>query len=236
MDLLSYQQEAIDLSRVEPFLMIEHAPRIGMTFAFAEEAVDTASEPGGQNVVYLAPQPEMAAEFIGQCAHIASAKGIASAPIATRVENDDIVLVLEFPSGKTIVASAAKGCSLHGIVATVILDQAAYIPGLEALIDQALPMCVFGGRIILLSRHHKAPGNFFNLLMREALDGNHVSTAMRIPIAQAIAAGLFMRICKLKGDRWSPEAEADWEARLRSLFAASASGELDLAPAGGVRA
>ena len=230
MELLSYQQAAIDLSRVEPFLIVEHAPRIGMTVAFADEAVATASGDSAQSVVYLAPNADMAAEFILQCGLIAKRKGIYTAPVASRVEDRRLVLVLCFPSGR-ITASAGEGRDLTGVAATVIIDQAAWVPGLQALIDQALPMILFGGRVILLSRRHENPDNLFNLLLKDAI-ADMFGGAMRIPIGMAIEAGLFRRICALKGAAWSREAEEAWEAQLRDLFGKRASLELDLVDAG----
>lgn len=231
MELLSYQQAAIDLSRVEPFLIVEHASRIGMTFAFADEAVATASGDNAQSVVYLAPHADMAAEFILQCGQIAGRRGIATDPVASRLEDRRLVLALSFPSGRTITASAAEGRDLTGVAATVIIDQAAWVPGLQALIDQALPMILFGGRVILLSRRHEDPDNLFNLLLKDSI-ADMFGGAMRIPIGMAIQAGLFRRICALKGEVWSREAEEAWETQLRNLFGKRAALELDLVDAG----
>lgn len=228
MELLPYQQAAADLSRIEPLLMVEHAPRIGMTFSFAEEAVATASGDDAHNVIYLAPQPEMAAEFMGQCFHLAKQGGVGSSEIGTRLVEGGIVLVLDFPTGKTIRASVADMVDLRGAVALVIIDQAAFVPNLDTLIDQALPMCMFGGRIVLLSRHSKEPHNFFHALMDEAIAANIPGCAMRVPIGRAIDDGLFRRICDLKGVEWTQDAQYAWERQLHHMFGADAKAELDL--------
>jgi phage FluMu gp28-like protein len=53
---------------------------------------------------------------------------------------------------------------------------------------------------------------------------------MRLTLADALADGLFKRICLRTGQEWSPEAEAKWEASLRKRYGDAAEEELDVIP------
>lgn len=71
-DLLPYQREALNRSASSHLFVCEKSRRTGMTWAFALDAVVTASLPGvAMDVFYLAYNYEMTREFMAACEQFA---------------------------------------------------------------------------------------------------------------------------------------------------------------------
>ena len=96
----------------------------------------------------------------------------------------------------------------HGIV---VIDEAAFHDNLKELIDAALALLTWGGKIRIISTHNGAD-NAFNDLIIAIRAGKLKYSLHRTTLDDALADGLFHKICEATGRSWSAEAEADWRA------------------------
>lgn len=139
---------------------------------------------------------------------------------------------VDFASGKAVVALPSSPRSVRGKQGIFIIDEAAFHDNLEELIKAILAALMWGGRVIVISTHD-GTDNFFNTLVEEIRSGKRGGHVQRITLKDAIAAGLYKRICLVQGKEWSPEAEAAWEAGIRKKYGDAAEEELDVIPARG---
>jgi phage FluMu gp28-like protein len=139
---------------------------------------------------------------------------------------------VDFASGKAVVALPSSPRSVRGKQGIFIIDEAAFHDNLEELIKAILAALMWGGRVIVISTHD-GTDNFFNTLVEEIRTGKRGGHVQRITLKDALAAGLYQRICLVQGKEWSPEAEAKWEADLRRKYGSAADEELDVIPARG---
>lgn len=139
---------------------------------------------------------------------------------------------IDFPSGKAVVALPSSPRSVRGKQGIFIIDEAAFHDNLEELIKAILAALMWGGRVVVISTHDGAD-NYFNTLVEEIRAGKRGGHVHRITLKDAIAAGLYRRICLVQGKEWMPEAEAKWEADLRKTYGDAADEELDVIPSRG---
>lgn len=139
---------------------------------------------------------------------------------------------VDFPSGKAVVALPSSPRSVRGKQGIFIIDEAAFHDNLEQLIKAILAALMWGGRVIVISTHD-GTDNFFNTLIEEIRAGKRAGHVQRITLKDAIAAGLFKRICLVQGKPWSIEAEQAWEATIRKTYGDAADEELDVIPSRG---
>lgn len=237
--LLPYQQEAIRLAHEHPLFVSEKSRRTGLTYGFAADAVLTAADPRGSDVFYIAFNLDMTREFIGYCADFA--KAFDQVAQESEFLYDDgseegiKAFRVDFPSGHAVVALTSKPRSLRGRQGVVIIDEAAFHDDLDELLKAALALLMWGGRVAVISTHDGAD-NPFNELIGEIRAGKRKGVVQRVTLEDALAQGLYKRICLRTGKPWSPEAEAQWEADLRATYGDAASEELDVVPAKGAGA
>ncbi len=139
---------------------------------------------------------------------------------------------IDFPSGKAVVALPSSPRSVRGKQGIFIIDEAAFHDNLEELIKAILAALMWGGRVVVISTHD-GTDNYFNTLVEEIRAGKRGGHVHRITLKDAIAAGLYKRICLVQGKDWTPEAEAKWEADLRKTYGDAADEELDVIPSRG---
>jgi len=235
--LLPYQQEAIRLSHENQLFVSEKSRRTGLTYGFAADSVLTASAAkGGSDVFYIAFNLDMTREFIGYCAEFAKAFDQA-ANVQEFLFNDGSeagikAFRVDFPSGHAVVALTSKPRSLRGRQGVVIIDEAAFHDELNELLKAALALLMWGGRVIVISTHNGAD-NPFNELIEDIRAKKRRGVVQRLTLEDALAKGLFKRICLRTGKQWSPDAEQVWEANLRQTYGEAAAEELDVIPARG---
>ena len=235
--LLPYQSEAIRLSHDHNLFVAEKSRRTGLTYGFAADAVLTASPAkGAMDVFYIAYNLDMTREFVGYCGDFAKAFGQVAeiGEFLWKEDGADEIKAfrIDFPSGKSIVALSSKPRSLRGKQGLVIIDEAAFHDQLDELIKAALALLMWGGRVVVISTHD-GQDNAFATLIEDIRAGKRKGHVFRLTLSDALAQGLYKRICLRTGREWSPEAEAKWEAELRATYGEAAEEELDVIPARG---
>lgn len=234
--LLKYQQDWIaDTSELK---IAEKSRRIGLTWAEAADNVLIASSEGGSNVFYISATQDMAIEYIEACAMWAKHFDMAASEIEEGIFLDDDgkaikTYKIDFPkSGKRIVALSSRPANLRGKQGVVVIDEAAFAPDLAGLIKAAMAMLMWGDRVRIISTHD-GDDNPFNELIQEVRADKRGGTVHRITFAQAVADGLFRRVCLRKGVAWTQEAEDKWVAGVRKFYGDDSAEELDVIPAQG---
>lgn len=236
--LLPYQIEAIELSHANPLFVSEKSRRTGLTYGFAADAVLTASPAvRPSHVFYIGYNKDMAREFIAYCGDFAKAFNVlAAAPDEFLFDDGSeagiLALRINLPSGKAIVALSSMPRSLRGMQGVVIIDEAAFHADFNGVLKAALALLMWGGRVVVISTHDGAD-NPFNELIEDIRAGKRNGAVQRLTLSDALAQGLYKRICLRTGKEWSPEAEAAWEADLRKTYSDAAEEELDVVPAKG---
>ena len=237
--LLPYQ--AAWVGDPSPLKVAEKSRRIGFSWATAYEAVMHAST-GVGNVYYQSYDHDMVRGFINDAADWAERiqKAVSSAGVEEDlldVGTSDPVQVfrLRMGSGKEILAmtSAPRAFRSKGRPGDKgIIDEAAFIDDLDEVLKAALAFLMWGGSIEVMSTHN-GDANPFAALVSDIKDGVRPGSLHTVTLSDALADGLFRRICEVRGIDWTPEAEAAWGAEVRAFYADKAAEELDCLPTSG---
>lgn len=241
--LLPYQARAVGLLnsvRDCSALFIEKSRRIGLTWGLASYAVLRAARQrtaGGMDVMYISYSREMTREFIDACAMWARAFNIASGEIDETLfdQGDDQgdkaiqAFRIRFASGFEILALSSAPRGLRGKQGVVIIDEAAFVDSLAELIKAAMAFLMWGGQVVVCSTHDGVD-NPFNQTIQEILAGRVPYQHLRIDFDEGLREGLFERICLVKGEDWTAEAEAEWRAKIIAFYGDDADEELFCIP------
>ncbi len=232
--LLSYQAHvAADKSQVR---VVEKSRRIGLTWGTASEASLTSAasrEAGGMDSFYIGYNKEMALEFVRDAANWARFFQLAASEISEEVFKDEdkdiLTYVIRFASGFRIVALSSRPSNLRGRQGLVIIDEAGFHDDLAELLKAALALLIWGGKLIVISTHNGVD-NAFNELVQSCREARRPYSLHRITFDDALAAGLYKRICLVRGEEWTPEREAEWAKEIREFYGEDAEEELDCVP------
>lgn len=232
-----YQKRAISLCQTSPLVVIEKSRRIGLTWALAGHAVMEAAKARGKNAFYIGYNLEMAREFIEACKGWCEALGSATLAMDEELfdgpgEKQVQAFRITFASGFKIVALPSKPRSLRGMQGMVILDEAAFHDKLEEMLKAALALLMWGGNVIVVSTHDGVD-NPFNRLLDEIRAGRRKGAHLTITFDDALADGLYERICERTGQTPSPAGKLEWAADIRAYYGDAADEELDCKPRAG---
>ncbi len=236
--LMGYQQRWV--ADPSPLKVIEKSRRTGLTWAEASDDVLTAAanrSAGGQNVYYIAYNQDMTIEYIQACAMWARAFNHAASEIEEGFwdgdEDDKHIktFTIRFPaSGFRIVALSSRPSNLRGRQGTIVIDEAAFHEQLGELLKAALAMLIWGGRVRVISTHNGAD-NPFNELVEDIRAGKRKGTVHRVTFQEAVADGLYRRVCLRLGKEWAAPEEDTWKAGVYAFYGDGANEELDCVPA-----
>lgn len=224
--LLGYQRRWIGDSA--PLKIAEKSRRTGLTWAEAADATLTASaakNAGGKNHFYIGSGKDMAVEFIDACAMWAKAYDRAASDIFEEVIEDEdkdiLTFNIQFASGFKIQALSSNPSNMRGRQGNVTIDEAAFQDRFAEVLKAAAAMRMWGANVRVISTHNGVE-NPFNELINDARAGKKPYSIHRLTIDDALADGLYRRICQVTGTAWSNEAERAW---LDELMAATATRE-----------
>lgn len=216
--LLGYQAKWFkDESQI---CIAEKSRRTGLTWAEAARNVITAAKPkkrGGRNVFYVGSKQEMALEYISACALFARAfNQLAQADVYEQTfwdsekKEEILTYMIRFPNSSfKIQALSSRPSNLRGLQGDVVIDEAAFHESLDELLKAAMALTMWGARVRIISTHNGVD-NLFNQYIQEAREGRKDYSVHRITLDDAIADGLYKRICYVTGQAWSPAAEKKW--------------------------
>lgn len=236
---LPYQQQLMASVSANAVTVVEKSRRTGYSWAAAAIAALTASTArgqGGQDVLYMGYEKEMTREFIGYVADWAREFQLAASDLEEFVWQDPDkpeatigAFRIRFASGFEVVALPSVPRALRGKQGLVILDEAAFMDDLAEVLKAALALLIWGGKVLVISTHN-GETNPFNELVVDIRAGRKPYNILRCTLDDALADGLYRRVCLTTGKPWSAEAEAAWRADLVARYGAGADEELFVIP------
>lgn len=230
--LLPYQQAWVaDDAQLK---IAEKSRRIGLTWAEAADDVLIAAKQHGSNVFYISATQDMALEYIEACAMWARAFDQAAGEIEAGILNDgdkDIkTYKIDFPkSGHRIVALSSRPTNLRGKQGVIVIDEAAFHNDLAKMLKAAMAMLLWGDRVRIISTHDGVD-NAFNELVQTVRAGRRKGSVHRVAFREAVAQGLYRRVCLRRGIPWTQDGEDQWVADAYNFYADDAAEELDVIP------
>lgn len=237
--LLSFQQAWV--SCTADVMVWEKSRRIGASWCTASAAVLNSAAKNGADTLYIGYSEDMTREFIDDCAMWAREfNDVVTASGEVMFDDTDAngetrqikAFRIDFASGYKILALSSRPRSIRGKQGLVIIDEAAFHDDLAGLLKAALAMLVWGGRVMILSSHN-GEDNPFNLLVKEIRAGKFPYAMFRTTFRDAIAAGLYRRVCLRKGVEWSQASENQYVETIYDFYGDNASEELDVIPSAG---
>lgn len=231
----------------------EKGRRTGITFA--EALVDTLvaaakRTAGGDNVYYIGDTKEKGLEFIGYCAKFARVIAQAQVQGVSQIEEflfddqDDqgnsrqiTAYRIRFASGFQIVALSSRPANIRGLQGKVVIDEAAFHQDVQGVLDAVTALLIWGGKIRIISSHN-GKKNPFNQLIKDIQAGRFGDDAVtfRATFDDAVANGLYERVCMMKGEKATAEGKKRWYAKIRNSYGprkAAMREELDAVPRDG---
>lgn len=229
--LLPYQQKWLnDRSKMRVF---EKSRRVGISWTEALNSVLEAAPKNGRPTIYLSYNREMTKGFISDCAFWAKNLNIATSDIKeTIIEDEDkdiLTYEIRFASGKTIRALSSKPSNLRSRAGRVIIDEAAFCEDLSELLKAAIALLIWDGQVSIISTHN-GEDNPFNQLVQQIRAGELNYSLHRTTLDDALADGLYKRICLVQGKIWTAAAQEEWRSQLYRDYGIAASEELDCQP------
>jgi len=243
--LLPYQRDWV--ADPAPVKIMEKSRRVGISWAEASDDTLYASQKGGgekRNVWYIGYTKDMALEFINDCANWARAYNLAASEME-EIEIDDseefegvvrekkiLSYQITFESGWRITALSSRPTNLRGKQGRVVLDEAAFHEDLGGLLKAAMALLIWGGEVRIISTHN-GDANEFNSLVQDIRAGKQKYSLHRVDFDQALAQGLYRRICEVLKREWSAEAETSWRQGVIDFYGDDADEELFCIPSQG---
>lgn len=248
--LMAHQSAWIRLQRDLDIAVCEKGRRTGITFAQALDDTITAAtskDDGGANIWYIADTKEKGLEFIGYVGKFAL---IIARGQATRIEQHIFVDQLpdgssrniqafrvRFASGFRVTALSSRPENIHGLQGLVRIDEAALHKDVARVLESATALLIWGGKIAIWSSH-RGKKNPFNQLVNDVHAGRYGkrARAIRITFDDAVANGLYERVCAMHGKTATPEGKKEWYTAIRSAYGprkAAMREELDVIPRDG---
>ena len=246
--LMHHQSDWIQLCQDHDLCIAEKGRRTGITYATALNDTITAAssrEARGDNVYYIGDTKEKGLEFIGYCAHMAK---VMAAGMANGWRGIEVFLFedqqpdgsskqitsyrIRFASGDHIVALSSNPASIRGLQGIVNIDEAAFHKNVQAVIDAATALIIWGGKIRIISTHNGAK-NPFNQLIRDTRAGQYSFKIYKVTFDDAVSNGLYERVCMIKGWTPTPEGKREWYERVRGAYGSNKAAmreELDAIP------
>lgn len=236
--LLPYQRNwAKDQSSVKVW---EKSRRIGASYGEALLSVLEASksrESGGKNTYYLSYNKEMTQGFIRDCAYWAKVINVACSDIEEITEKikildeekDITVYKIRFKSGFEIWGMPSEPRSLRSKQGRVILDEAAFVENLSELLKAAMALLMWGGTVSIISTHN-GEDNPFNELIKDIRAGKKNYSLHRTTLDDALADGLYKKICERLDQDWTKEKEEIWRQDLIAQYGDGTDEELFCVP------
>ena len=237
--LLAYQARWIEDDA--QLKIADKGRRVGLTWAEASDDVLIACSAGGSNVFYISATQDMAREYIEACTMWARTYNFAAQQLGEGIYDDGQdaegnrrfikTYEINFPgSGRRIVSLSSRPTNLRGKQGVVVIDEAAFAPELAGLLKAAMAMLLWGDKVRIISTNDGAENPFAQLVAEVRAGKRGAATVHRITFRDAVADGLYRRVCLRKGVAWTQAGEDAWVAAAYGFYGDDAAEELDCIP------
>lgn len=249
--LMKHQREVAAIEAA--IIAVPKGRRTGITFGTMLNKTLVAAarkSAGGDNVFYIGDTKEKGLEAIGYCAKfarvIAQAQGQGVSGIEEFLfeDQDDngktkhiTAYRIRFASGFQVCALSSRPANIRGLQGHVVIDEAAFHPDVQGVLDAATALLIWGGQITVISSHN-GKNNPFAQFCRDIEAGRYGTDAQVVTVTfdDAVANGLFERVCMMKGTKPTLEGKQAWYSKIRNGYGvrkAAMREELDAIPRDG---
>lgn len=240
--LMEHQREWV--ADQSPLKLAEKGRRTGFTYAEALDSTTiamTARSAGGDNTFYIGDTKSKGLEFIATCARFAEVVAREKLRIGVYVWDDvqedgtskQITSYrIRFASGFKIEALSSNPANIRGLQGRVIVDEAAFHAAVKEVLKAVNALLIWGGAIRIISTHN-GQANPFNELIKDTRAGKYDYKIHHATFDDAVANGLFERVCLIRGIEPTAEAKREWYDRIRRSYGtdeAAMKEELDAIP------
>ena len=201
-----------------------------MSWTEAGASVLAGATEKGQSTYYIGYNLDMARQFIADCGWWAQQFQVVADEAREYIYEDIITFRVKLASGHQIVALSSRPTNLRGKKGRVVIDEASHHDQLQELIDAAIALLMWGGQVSIISTHY-GEDNLFNQLIKQCRAGELNYSLHEISFQNAIADGLYKRICETTGSHYSLETETNWIKEIYGYYGQAALQELDCIPA-----
>nr|WP_177942569.1 hypothetical protein [Klebsiella grimontii] len=144
---------------------------------------------------------------------------------------------VRFASGFQVAALSSRPANIRGLQGVVVIDEAAFHQDVQGVLDAATALLIWGGRIVIISSHN-GKNNPFCQFCNDIEAGRYGDDAavFTVTFDDAVANGLFERVCAMKGEAATVEGKKTWYNRIRNAYGprkAAMREELDAIPRDG---
>lgn len=233
---LPYQKEWLeDRSDLK---IIEKNRRCGISWTdSADSVLDAAPANGWTNTYYMSFNKDNCRQYIEDAGEWAKKLGYAVSeiieeeePLLDDEEKSITTYRITFSSGAEIMGLPGVSRSLRSKQGNVVIDEAAFFDDLDSVLQAAKALVMWGGRIRVISTHN-GDDNPFNILIKNIRSGKEKEWSLhRITFREAMAQGLYQRICLKQGRKWTPEADKEFMDKMYRIYGDNPDEELDVIP------
>ena len=218
--------------------IIEKNRRCGISWTDAADSVlDAAPTEAWTNTYYMSFNKDNCRQYIEDAGEWAKKLGFAISEIEAKEEPllDDpdkniTTYRIAFSNGAEIMGLPGVSRSLRSKQGNVVIDEAAFFDDLDSVLQAAKALVMWGGRIRVISTHN-GDDNPFNILIKNIRSGKEKEWSLhRITFREAMAQGLYQRICLKQGRKWTPEADKEFMDKMYRIYGDNPDEELDVIP------
>ena len=237
---LPYQQELWRELGRNQVVVEEKSRRTGFSWAagaIAAEQAALARSQGGSDVLYMGYERDMTREFIDYVGTWGKEMQVAAGEVEEflfadpdRPEKSIGAFRIKFASGFEVIALPSVARALRGKQGLVILDEAAFMDDLEEVLKAAFALLIWGGKVLIISTHN-GDTNPFNVLVNDIRAGKKPGyKLLRTTFDEALAQGLYRRICLTQKKPWSLKGQNAWREEILAIYGDNADEELHVIP------
>ena len=249
--LMKHQREVAAIQSA--IIAVPKGRRTGITFGTMLNKTLVAAarkSAGGDNVYYIGDTKEKGLEAIGYCAKFArviaqaQGQGVSGVEEFLFEDQDDsgktrhiTAYRIRFASGFQVCALSSRPANIRGLQGHVVIDEAAFHPDVQGVLDAATALLIWGGQITVISSHN-GKNNPFAQFCRDIEAGRYGTdaTVVTVTFDDAVANGLYERVCFMKGTLPTVEGKKAWYTKIRNGYGvrkAAMREELDAIPRDG---
>lgn len=231
--LMKHQREVAAIQSA--IIAVPKGRRTGITFGTMLNKTLVAAarkSAGGDNVYYIGDTKEKGLEAIGYCAKFArviaqaQGQGVSGVEEFLFEDQDDsgktrniTAYRIRFASGFQVCALSSRPANIRGLQGHVVIDEAAFHPDVQGVLDAATALLIWGGQITVISSHN-GKNNPFAQFCRDIEAGRYGTdaTVVTVTFDDAVANGLYERVCFMKGTPPTAEGKRAWYTKIRNGY------------------
>jgi hypothetical protein len=204
-----------------------------MSWAIAGDCALDAAKQDGISTTYISYDKESTIQFIQDAASWAKAYNLLASSVEEFIfedENESILAFrIRFASGFNITALSSKPRNIRGRKGRLVFDEFAFHDDPEGLLKASIALLIWGAKIDIISSVNSECPFFEELCNKLAPERGYYT--QETTFDDALADGLYQRICLVSGQQWSQHGQDEWRSKIILEYGEDADEELFCKPA-----